>query len=364
MHGLLGEIEIAEQADQSCQDASSIDAIKGIEAVKAASAESSFRDAMLNEFLSVSQKMFKANFIVMSYDSVLQTIGLLSTAIFLWVGATQVIHGHLSVGGFVAFSSLTAMAYAGILRTLGVWDSMQFASVLLNRLNDIFEQEPEQGHDRSRLVPVHSLEGRIELRGVSFKYGGPEAPDILKNITLDLAPGRMVAFVGRSGCGKTTLIKLIAGLLRPTSGEVLIDGRPPRENRGRLGFLGHDLYLYPHLSVSENLVLFARLYDVGAAEAAEALRAVGMSHKKDALVHTLSQGEGQRVALARAVLHDPDLLLVDEPFSGLDEPSAAALPAVLKREGRTLVVATHDTERGKAIAERIVILENGRISAA
>jgi len=129
---------------------------------------------MLNEFLSVSNKMFKASFIVMSYDSVLQSIGLLSTAIFLWVGATQVIHGHLSVGGFVAFSSLTAMAYSGILRTLGVWDSMQFASVLLNRLNDIFEQEPEQGHDRSRLAPVHSLEGRIELRGASFGLSGSD----------------------------------------------------------------------------------------------------------------------------------------------------------------------------------------------
>src|SRR5215510_4216152 len=186
-----------------------IDAIKGIEAVKAASAESTFRDAMLNEFLSVSQKLFKTTFIVMSWDSVLQSIGLLSTAIFLWAGASQVINGRLSVGGFVAFSSLTAMAYAGILRALGVWDTLQQAAVLLNRLNDIFEQEPEQGHDRSRLVPVHSLEGRVELRGVSFKYGGPESPDILKNITLDLVPGRMVAFVGRSGSGKTTLIKLI-----------------------------------------------------------------------------------------------------------------------------------------------------------
>ena len=148
---------------------------------------------------------------------------MLSTAIFLWVGANQVMSGTLSIGGFVAFSSLTAMAYSGILRTLGVWDNMQMATVLLNRLNDIFEQEPEQGRDRSRLTPVQSLEGRIELRNVSFKYGGPEAPNILTNITLDLAPGRMVAFVGRSGCGKTTLIKLIAGLLEPTEGTILFD---------------------------------------------------------------------------------------------------------------------------------------------
>ena len=200
-----------------------IDAIKGIEAVKAAAAEDVFRDAMLNEFLGVSKKMFRSSFIIMSYDSVLQTIGLLSTAIFLWVGANQVMTGELSVGAFVAFSSLTAMAYAAILRTLGMWDNMQFATVLLNRLNDIFEPEPEQGRDRSRLTPVHSLEGRIELRGVSFKYGGPEAPDILKKITLELAPGRMVAIVGRSGSGKTTLIKLLAGLIEPTEGTILFD---------------------------------------------------------------------------------------------------------------------------------------------
>src|SRR5438477_9598286 len=195
---LFAEVEESQGKYSSHQ----IDAIKGIEAVKAASAESVFRDAMLNEFLSVSKKMFKSTFVVMSYDSVLQTIGLLSTAIFLWVGANQVINGHLSVGGFVAFSSLTAIAYAAILRTLGVWDNLQLAAVLMIRLNDIFEQEPEQGRDRSRLTPVHSLEGRIELRNVCFRYGGPEAPNILSNITLDLAAGRMIAFVGRSGCGK------------------------------------------------------------------------------------------------------------------------------------------------------------------
>ena len=88
--------------------------------------------------------------------------------------------GQLTVGAFVAFSSLTAMAYAAILRTLGIWDQWQLIAVLLNRLNDIFEPEPEQGRDRSRLIPVHSFEGHIELRGVGFKYGGPEAPDILK----------------------------------------------------------------------------------------------------------------------------------------------------------------------------------------
>src|SRR4029078_12093518 len=140
---------------------------------------------MLNEFLAVSKKIFRSNFVVMSYDSVLQTIGLISTAIFLWVGANQVISGHLSVGGFVAFSSLTAIAYAAILRALGVWDNLQLAAVLMNRLHDIFEQEHEQRRDRSRLTPVHSLEGRIELRNVSFRYCGAWGPSIFRNHKLE-----------------------------------------------------------------------------------------------------------------------------------------------------------------------------------
>ncbi len=111
---LFAEVEESQGKYSSHQ----IDAIKGIEAVKAASAESVFRDMMLNEFLAVSRKIFRSSFIVMTYDSVLQSIGMVSTAIFLWVGANQVMAGNLSIGGFVAFSSLTAMAYGGILRTL------------------------------------------------------------------------------------------------------------------------------------------------------------------------------------------------------------------------------------------------------
>src|SRR5207244_12989057 len=114
----------------------------------------------------------------------------------------------------------------------------------------------------------------IELRRLTRRFGSARA---LSGIDLHIPTGETVVVFGPNGSGKTTLIKLIAGLLRPTSGEVLVDGRPPRACRGRLGFLGHDLYLYPHLSVMENLVLFARLYDVGPGEAASALEAVGMA---------------------------------------------------------------------------------------
>ncbi|MEY2439529.1 MAG: ATP-binding cassette, subfamily bacterial [Verrucomicrobiota bacterium] len=353
-----------------------IDAIKGIEAVKAASAESAFRDAMLNEFLSVSKKMFKASFIVMSYDSVLQSIGLLSTAIFLWVGATQVIHGHLSVGGFVAFSSLTAMAYGGIMRTLGVWDSMQFASVLMNRLNDIFEQDPEQGHDRSRLIPVHSLEGRIELRGMSFKYGGPEAPDILKNITLDLAPGRMVAFVGRSGCGKTTLIKLIAGLLEPTEGTIFFDNVDLknlnyRDVRRQIGMVLQENHMFNE-TIARNISFGDPEPDLDRVLAAAQAAAshdfimrlpLGYETKIGESGLSLSGGQKQRIAIARAIYNNPPVLIFDEATSALDTESERAIQENLGRlmAGRTTIVIAHRLSTIRE-AHAIVVLEKGSVA--
>jgi HlyB family type I secretion system ABC transporter len=353
-----------------------IDAIKGIEAVKAASAESSFRDAMLNEFLSVSKKMFKASFIVMSYDSVLQSIGLLSTAIFLWVGATQVINGHLTVGGFVAFSSLTAMAYGGILRTLGVWDSMQFASVLLNRLNDIFEQEPEQGHDRSQLVPVHSLEGRIELRGVSFKYGGPEAPNILANVNLDLAPGRMVAFVGRSGCGKTTLIKLIAGLLEPTEGAIFFDHVDLRtlnyrDVRRHIGMVLQENHMFNE-TIARNIAFGDPEPDLDRVLAAAQTAAahdfimrlpLGYETKIGESGLTLSGGQKQRIAIARAIYNNPPVLIFDEATSALDTESERAIQENLGRlmTGRTTIVIAHRLSTIRE-AHAIVVLEKGSVA--
>jgi HlyB family type I secretion system ABC transporter len=353
-----------------------IDAIKGIEAVKAASAESAFRDAMLNEFLSVSQKLFKSTFIVMSWDSVLQSIGLLSTAIFLWVGATQVINGHLSVGGFVAFSSLTAMAYAGILRALGVWDNLQQAVVFLNRLNDIFEQEPEQGHDRSRLVPVHSLEGHLQLRGVSFKYGGPESPDILKNITLDLAPGRMVALVGRSGCGKTTLIKLIAGLLEPTEGTILFDNVDLktlnyRDVRRHIGIVLQENHMFNE-TIARNISFGDPEPDLDRVLAAAQVAAahdfvmrlpLGYETKIGESGLSLSGGQKQRIAIARAIYNNPPVLIFDEATSALDTESERAIQENLGRlmAGRTTIVIAHRLSTIRE-AHSIVVLEQGSVA--
>ena len=369
---LFAEVEESQGKYASHQ----IDAIKGIEAVKAAAAESVFRDAMLNEFLSVSKKIFKSTFVVMSYDSVLQTIGLLSTAIFLWVGANQVINGHLSVGGFVAFSSLTAIAYSAILRTLGVWDNLQFAAVLINRLNDIFEQDPEQGRDRSRLTPVQSLEGRIELRNVSFRYGGPEAPNILSNITLDLAPGRMIAFVGRSGCGKTTLVKLIAGLLEPTEGNIYFDHVDLRtlnyrDVRRHIGMVLQENHMFNE-TIARNISfgdpepdLDRVLASAQAAASHDFIMRLPMGYetKIGESGLSLSGGQKQRIAIARAIYNNPPVLIFDEATSALDTESERAIQNNLGRvmAGRTTIAIAHRLSTIRE-ADAIVVLEKGSVA--
>jgi heme exporter protein A len=201
----------------------------------------------------------------------------------------------------------------------------------------------------------------IVLDGVTRRYGTAVA---LRGIDLEVAAGESLAVFGHNGSGKTTLLKVVAGLLRPTTGTVTIAGSPPRVVRARLGYVGHEPYLYPYLSATENLAFYARLYGVPASRGPFLLEQVGVGHKGDALVHTLSRGETQRVSLARALLHDPDVLLADEPFSGLDSEAAAAIPALLRREGRTLVIATHDPTQAMSVCDRAVTLERGRLKDA
>jgi ATP-binding cassette subfamily B protein len=353
-----------------------VDAIKGIEAVKASSGELAFRDAMLNEFLSVSRKMFRANFIVMAYDSVLRTVGLVSAALFLWVGATQVMQGQLTVGAFVAFSALTAMASAAILRTLGVWDQYQLVSVLLNRLNDIFEPEPEQGRDRSRLAPVHSLEGHVELRQVGFQYGGAEAPYILKGIELVFPRGKTTAIVGRSGSGKTTLIKLVAGLIEPTEGTLLLDHVDLktlnyRDVRRHIGMVLQENHMFDG-TIATNIAFgepdpdFDRiLRSAQAANAHDFIMRLPMGYEtrigESGL--GLSGGQKQRIAIARALYLDPPILIFDEATSALDTESERAIQSNLGQmmAGRTALVIAHRLSTIRD-ADAIVVMEQGEVA--
>jgi HlyB family type I secretion system ABC transporter len=368
---LFAEIEESQARYSSHQ----IDAIRGIEAVKAAAAELTFRDNMLREFLAVSKKMLKSNFVLMSYESVLQAISLLSTALFLGLGALMVIQGRMSIGAFVAFSSLMAMASAAILRTLGLWDELQFISVLLNRLNDIFEEEPEQGADRSRLTPVTSLEGQVELRHVSFRFGGPESPEILHDLNLQMPAGQTVAIVGRSGCGKTTLIKLLAGLMEPTGGSILYDRVELktlnyRQLRQRVGLVLQENHLFDgtvmtNISFGDPEPDFDRvLWAAQIANAHEFISRLPLGYETriGETGLALSGGQKQRVAIARAMYNNPPVLIFDEATSSLDTESERLIQTNLAQlmSGRTCIVIAHRLSTIRE-ANLIVVLEQGRI---
>ena len=353
-----------------------IDAIKGIEAVKAAGAESSFRGDMLAQFLKLSQQQFRGNFTMMSYQSALQAVGFMATVLFLWAGAQRVVSGAMTVGTFVAFSSIMAMASSAILRALGVWDGLQFMSVLLNRLNDVVEPEPEQGFDRSRLAPVRSLEGHIRLHNVGLRFGGPQSPEILSAISLEVPAGKTYALVGRSGCGKTSLVKLICGLLEPSTGEIYfdrIDSRTlnHRDLRRQIGFVLQENHLF------DNTILNNIAFGDPQPDMKHVLWAAQMANAHDFIQRlplgyesrigetglALSGGQRQRIAIARALYYDPPVLIFDEATSALDTESERAIQknfAQLTR-GRTCLVIAHRLSTIRD-ADRIVVMDAGSIA--
>ena len=210
----------------------------------------------------------------------------------------------------------------------------------------------------------------IALRGLSRAYGDHLA---LRDVSLELPAGETLAVLGPNGAGKSTLLRILATLLRPSGGEAEVLGAVlPRQAwkvRARIGYLGHEPLLYRELTVAENLEFHGRLHGLegrGAARAAELLEQVGMDAAAEVRVHELSAGMRQRVAVCRALLHEPELLLLDEPNAHLD-PGASELvePLIGADSGHSRVLVTHDPGAGLAGADRVLALRrDGRVAIA
>ena len=202
----------------------------------------------------------------------------------------------------------------------------------------------------------------VALEGIGRAYGERVA---LRDVSFTLPAGATVAVFGANGAGKTTLLRVLAGLLRPHAGRASVLGAElPREAwraRGRIGLLGHEPLLYRELTVRENLRFHARLHGVAAARVEELPERVGLALRADDPVRTLSRGMTQRAAICRAVLHEPDLLLLDEPFANLDPGGAAAVaPLIGRGVGPARVLISHDAEQGLAEADWVLGLRGGR----
>jgi len=204
------------------------------------------------------------------------------------------------------------------------------------------------------------------LEGLARHYGEREA---LFDVSLSLQRGQTLVVFGPNGAGKSTLLRVLATLLRPHAGSVCVLGsRLPDEAwavRGRIGLLAHEPLLYRELTARENLRYHARLHGVAEARVQELLGAVAMTDRADEPLRTLSRGMVQRVAIARAVLHDPELLLLDEPRANLD-PAAVELvgPLIRGSSGRTRVICSHDPSGGLAEADLVLGLRGGRVALA
>lgn len=206
----------------------------------------------------------------------------------------------------------------------------------------------------------------LEADGVTRVYGRRRALD---GVSLKLAAGDCLALFGPNGAGKTTLLRILAGLLRPTRGSVRLGGVAVRGDaaaRAQVGLLSHQSMLYPALTVRENVAFTARLYGVAhpSAAAERALDRLGMLDRLEQPVRSLSRGLQQRVSIARAVVHSPHVVLLDEPYTGLDEVGAGKLTALLRelREGgATLVLVTHNLAEGLALATHAAVMRAGRL---
>jgi ABC-type bacteriocin/lantibiotic exporter with double-glycine peptidase domain/CRP-like cAMP-binding protein len=352
-----------------------IDSIGGIETVKVMGAEGSLQRLLRGQFNDLSERLYRADLTAMLYEAAIQLVSFLSLALFLWIGALQVLHDRLTIGELVSFNALVLLANGPMVMLLSLWDQLQHSSILLGRLNDILEQEPEQGEDHSGLTPVKTLSGHVRFQRMSFQYSGAASAPVLDEVDFEVQPGTRAAIVGRSGSGKTTLIKCLCGLLEPTSGAILYDGADLtgldlRQLRRHIGFVLQDNHMFD-ATIAENIAFGEESPDLDrvrwaarVANAAEFIERLPLGYEtrigETGLL--ISGGQRQRVAIARAVYPRPPVLVFDEATSALDSESERAVKENLDQllAGRTSFVIAHRLSTVRD-ADVILVLEKGRL---
>lgn len=206
----------------------------------------------------------------------------------------------------------------------------------------------------------------IAVAHLTKSFGGRKAVD---DITFSLPEGQFLTVFGPNGAGKTTLLRLLATLARPTSGTVAVAGEDAKEQpdkvRASIGVVSHEPMLYPDLTAEENLIFYGRLYGVADPKrrALDLLDAVGLKHRRLDRVRTFSRGMTQRTAIARALMNDPAVVLLDEPYSGLDPHAAQVFDDLIERvrANRTFVMVSHDFKRGSALATYVLVMARGQL---
>lgn len=368
LRGYSNEIFKKTVANDSCV----IETVHGIEKIKSASVENRTRWKWESLFVDKLSVQFKQQLAYNGYNQVTGLVHLLGRVLLMWLGANLVISKSFTVGQYMAANMIAGMAVDPVLRLISIWQQVQSVNVSVERLGDVFRAAPEQAGQKTRMP---DLRGFIEFRNVTFRYNEHAGKNTLLNVSLRMQPNQMIAIVGRAGCGKTTLSRLIQGLYLPTSGNVLIDDVDISQIelsdlRKRIGVVAQQEFFFTG-TVRENIAFYAPdapLDDIikAAKQAGIHEKIMNMGSGYDTYLseggYNLSGGERQRLAIARAILHRPRILIFDEATSALDSESERHIQSSVEeiRKGRTLIVIAHRLSTIKS-ADMIVVMNQGQI---
>lgn len=284
----------------------------------------------------------------------------------------MVIREELTIGQFVAFNMMIGYVLSPVIALANLWDELQEIFISIERLNDVFETEPEEPLSQSMLI-LPTIEGKVIFDKVTFRYDDDADSNTLETLSFQAEAGQTIAIVGRSGSGKTTLVKLIEGLYHPTQGRIFIDDHDIshislHSLRTQLGVVPQECFLFSG-TILENITLYRDGYDleqvIKAAKLAEAHAFIqelplGYSTKVGERGSTLSGGQRQRIAIARALLGDPRILILDEATSSLDTESEKRFQRNLSQisRDRTTFIIAHRLSTVRN-ADRILVLDRG-----
>ena len=357
-----------------------VDFLKGIETVKVSGDRSNILHSMGAALTDLGSKRHDADRVGGRFSAGITVIGMSTVALFTYLGALWVLHGRFTLGQYLAFVMLAGLAVAPSQQIALMWDDVQKSSVLLQRLQDVFEQQPEQADRIGRLQPVPALAGEVRLKRLGFSYRSrrgqePDATMVLSDIDLEVLPGMTVGLVGRSGSGKSTLLRLLAGLLEPTRGVILYDATDIttldyQQLRRRMGVVLQQPYLFS-ATIAENIAFGD---DQPSPERVQRAAEIADAHnfvERLPLRYAtpigdsglrLSGGQAQRIAIARAVYWEPAVMLLDEATSSLDSEAERTVKENLEQvlKGRTAFVVAHRLSTVRD-ADLIVVLDQGRI---
>lgn len=351
-----------------------VETVTGIGTLKAMAVEPRMRDRWEKQFAGYIQTGWDVTVLSNWGSHLIQLVSKLTTVAILFFGAQAVIAGDLSVGSLVAFNMLSGRVAQPIVRLSQLWQDFQQVRISVDRLGDILNSpaEPEHNPNRATLPPI---KGRVEFDKVRFRYR-PDAPEALRGISLDIAPGEMIGIVGPSGSGKSTLTKLVQRLYVPEQGRVLVDGTDltlvdPSWLRRQVGVVLQENILF-NRTVRENIALANPTLPmdrvIAAAELAGAHDFIlGLAQGYDTIIEergaNLSGGQRQRLAIGRALITDPRILILDEATSALDAESEEIIQNNLARiaQGRTVLIIAHRLSAVRP-CHRIITVEAGEIT--